>query len=100
MHYKFFLFYASPLMLGSGGNVCSSGMRINPNERSYFPIFSSSARNNRLACSGAKTMRDCTPAFGIPGITRIKSRINSELEWVIIARLAYVPCATSSFNSI
>ena len=25
-------------------------------------------------------IRDCTPAFGTPGITRTKSRINSELE--------------------
>ena len=33
--------------------------------------------------------------LGIPGITRTKSTIN-ELEWVIMARLAY----TSSFSSI
>ena len=39
-------------------------------------------------------------ALGIPGITRTKSTINSELECVITAKLAYVPCATSSFSSI
>ena len=97
--HPFCFLQASPFISNIGG-VSSSCNRIGPNARSYLAIFSSSARCKRLACSGARITRDCTPALGNPGNTRTKSSTNSELEWVIMAKLAYVPCATSSFNSI
>ena len=68
------------LVVGKGGIGGSSEVRIGPNTRSYFAILSSNARSRRFACSGATIIRDCTPAFGMPGITRTKSRMNSELE--------------------
>ena len=60
-----------------------------------------SAYIKRFACSGVSTIRDCTPDLGNPGITRTKSTINSELEWVdvykrqIVALQALSICLTS-----
>ena len=84
---------ASPVKLGKA-RFFSSGMEMGPKARSYFAMFSSSARNKRLACSGARMTRDCTGALGIPGSTRTKSSMNSELEWVMMARLE--KCAKST----
>lgn len=84
-----FYFQASPFISNMGGvSTPSSCNRIGPNARSYLAIFSSSALCKRLACSGARITRDCTPAFGNPGNTRTKSSTNSELECVMIARFA------------
>ena len=49
---------------------------------------------------GVKIIRDLTFALGAPGIMAIKSTINSETEWLMIARLLYVPSAVFSSNSI
>ena len=46
-----------------------------------------SASKSRLACSGVRIILDFTLALGIPGIILTKSITNSELEWVMTARL-------------
>ena len=78
------------------GSCISSKSLIVPFAASYLLIFSVNAFINRLACCGVKIMRDLTLLFGVPGITFTKSTTNSACEWVMIARLAYVPSATSS----
>jgi hypothetical protein len=52
-----------------------------------FQYSHSGHEASRLACSGVIIIRDLTAAFGIPGITLTKSITNSELEWVITAKI-------------
>ncbi len=63
-------------------------------------MLSCRASIKRFACSGVIIIRDFTCALATLGIIQIKSITNSEVEWAITARLAYVPPATSSFISI
>ena len=64
------------------------GRLMGPKAFSYLAMLSCKANNRRLACSGAKTIRDFTLALGTPGSTRIKSMTTSALECVMIARFA------------
>lgn len=60
---------------------------IGPLALSNFPTLSCNARRSRLACSGVRIILDLTFALGTPGIILTKSITNSELEWVITAKL-------------
>src|SRR5690606_475905 len=77
-----------PKFIGKGGVSRES---IAPFTFSYFSILSCKALIKRLACSGVSTIRDFTRVFGTPGIMRRKSTTNSVFEWVIIAKLEYIP---------
>ena len=66
---------------------------------SNLETLSLKAFKRRLACCGVSTILDFTLAFGTPGIILMKSKTNSEGEWLIIARLE-IPSATASVSSI
>ena len=66
---------------------------------SYFPILSCRASRSRFAFAGVITILLTTSGFGIPGSEAAKSVMTSFLEWVMIARLEYVPFAMSCFIS-
>ena len=63
-------------------------------------MLSTSIFITRLACCGDRTTRERTLALGVPGITWMKSRMNSVWLWVTTARLEYTPGATSSGSSM
>ena len=77
---RFFLAYASPGGPKLRGIRGFSFVLISPFVVSKRFILSPKALKKRLACSGVRITRDLTLAFGDPGITVIKSTINSEVE--------------------
>ena len=71
-----------------------------PNCCSYLAMLSAKALYKRLAFNGFIITLERTFALGVPGIIWAKSTMNSFGEWVMIARLEYLPSAISSRYSI
>ena len=75
-----FFFYALPVGPKFNGILGGSFVSMIPFDFSYLWILSFKAILNLFACSGVNITLDFTFAFGDPGITFMKSTMNSDVE--------------------